>query len=617
MSKNWHQLISQPNYEIALDEDVRVPMRDGFRLCVDVYRPKAEGRFPALLSASGFGKDQQKLPTNPGWQNTDDIRGTGGHECGEQWYFVRRGYVQVILDPRGVGKSISDTQQPYGQDEYDLIEWIAQQPWCDGNVGMLGMSSFAGAQYGIAAKQPPHLRAIFPFEAATDPYRHNIYHGGVFNYLFQLNIRNTRQPRWHRTRQSVSLKEFTEQKLQEKVRELQNNPDIRCTPYLYIPTLCHDMNPELFDVMLHPHDGPFYQRMSSYSKFKDIRVPAYLGSRWNGWALHLPGAFDAYEGLATPKEYRKLLIIPSDNYGGMDRPFHEIQDVILRWYDHWLKGLDTGIMDEPPILLFIQGTNQWRFENEWPLKVTQWTKFYLREGGLLSTSQPGINEAPQTFTSNPWAVPTQGFSRANTVAKADPVPKVTYETEPLNRDLEITGPIAFYWHASIESKSIQARSWRGTADQGLEVIEPLTNDTDWYLKIKDIGVDGAERCVAEGWLKASHYELDESRSKPYAPYHPHSRSLPIRPGEVILYASDIRMTSNVFLKGHRIRLEIAGQDQVQAFMYHLPHMAEVKHVIYSTRGQPSYLLLPVIPKGYGGAGEPAYRPAGPFRIPEH
>jgi predicted acyl esterase len=123
--------------------------------------------------------------------------------------------------------------------------------------------------------------------------------------------------------------------------------------------------------------------------------------------------------------------------------------------------------------------------------------------------------------------------------------------------------------------------------------------------------------VAEGWLKASHYELDEGRSKPYAPYHPHTRSLSIRPGEVILYASDLRMTSNVFLSGHRVRLEISGQDQVQALWYHLPHMAKVKHTIYNSGRGPSYLLLPIIPKGYRGAGEPEFPPTGPFRIPKY
>lgn len=621
MSKDWHELVSQPKYEIELEEDVWVMMRDGIRLSVDIYRPRAEGKFPALLSFSEYGKEQQKLPTNPIWQPLDSLRGNGGHECGEQWYFVPRGYVHVIPDIRGVGKSegnMEDFRKANEEDGYDLVEWIAEQSWCNGNVGMLGMSGFAVAQYRIAAEQPPHLKAIFPFEAVTDRYRQgSLYHGGIFNYLFRMQVRSHVPERVQGTRQPASFKEFTERELQEKIRELQNNPDIKCTPSLYLVTLSPEMNPAIFDIMLHPYDGPYYQRISGYPKLKHIKIPAYSGSRWNGWAVHLAGAFDSYENIATPPEQKKLLLIPCDNYGGMDRPFHEVQDLCLRWYDHWLKGIDTGIMDEPPILLFIQGINKWRYENEWPLGVTEWTKFYLREGGLLSPSKPGAHEEPQVFTSNPWAIPDEGFQRADTLAKADPVPKVIYDTEPLSENMEVTGPIALYWYASIESKGIRARSWKGSAISGIEVLEPVTNDTDWYLKLIDVDVDGAERCVAEGWLKASHYELDESKSKPYAPYHSHTRSLPIEPGQVIRYATDLRGTSNVFLAGHKIRLEIAGQDQVQHICYHLPHMAEAKHTIFSTSSRPSYVFLPVIPKGYGGAGEPAYPPAGPFRIPKY
>jgi putative CocE/NonD family hydrolase len=610
--KDWHEKISQPKYEIVLEEDVWVPMRDGVRLCVDLYRPKANGKFPALVSWSWYGKDSEKLPTNPKYQPSDYIRGTGGHECGEQWYFVPRGYVQVIPDIRGIGKSEGEMTWDWGKDGYDLIEWIADQPWCNGNVGMVGMSAFAMSQYIIAAEQPPHLKAIFPFEGVTDYYRHFYYHGGVFCYLFPLHLGGLTPARSRP--QPVSLKEFNEKDLQQKTKELQNDPDIKCTPYLYMIASFPQINPIEFDLMMHPYDGPFYHRISPYTRYNTIKIPSFLGTRWNGWVLHMPGDFDAFEKIAAPPENKKMLVVPSDNYGGMDRPFHEVQDVCLRWYDHWLKGLDTGMMNEPPILIFIQGVNQWRYENEWPLKMTQWAKFYLREGGKLSTETPESKEEPQVFTSDPWANPTQGFRRADVLAKADPVPKAIYETEPLKENVEVTGPIALYWYAAIESKGVQARTWKASE---IETLRPSTNDTDWYLKLKDIDVDGSERCVAEGWLKASHYELDEKKSKPYAPYHPHTRSLSIQPGQVTLYASDLRMTSNVFLVGHKIRLEIAGQDQVQALWYHLPHMANVKHSIFSTKSQPSHLLLPIIPKGHAGAGEPEFPPAGPFRIAKY
>ncbi len=610
--RDWHQSVSQPQYEIELVEDVYVPMRDGVKLCTDIYRPRAEGKFPALVSWSWYGKESEKLPTNPVFQPSDYIRGTGGHECGEQWYFVPRGYVQVIPDARGVGKSEGDFTIDFSKDGYDLIEWIAKQPWCNGKVGMVGMSSFAMSQYSIAAEKPPHLTAIMPFEGVTDYYRQFYYHGGIFCYLFPLHLWGlmpvSSKPK------PASFKLYSEDELKKKMAELQRNPDIQCTPYLYLIANTPQMNPTMFDLMMNPYDGPLYHRVSPCYRYQDIGIPSYLGARWNGWALHLPGDFDCYAKSATPADQKKMLVVPSDNYGGMDRPFHEVQDVCLRWYDHWLKGNDTGLMQEPPITIFLQGVNSWRYEKEWPLAATQWTKFYLRGDGKLSQDKPAANEPAQVFTSDPWANPTQGFRRADSLAKADPVPRAVYQTEPLAENVEVTGPLALYWYASITSEGVPARTWKGPE---MEVLEPVSNDTDWYLKVKDIDVDGAERIVAEGWLKASHYEVDESRSTPWEPYHPHTRNLPIEPGKVIRYAADLRMMSNVFLMGHRIRVEIAGQDQVQALWYHLPHMARVTHTILTDPEHASHLLLPVIPRGYRGAGEPEFPPEGPFRIPKY
>jgi uncharacterized protein len=596
---------------MMVEEDILIPMRDGVRLRADVYRPRAPGRFPGLLSLSIYGKLSQRLPTHPQFQPSDYITGTGGHECGEQNYYVPRGYVQVIPDARGVAGSEGEFSMDSGQDGYDIVEWMARQEWCNGNVGMLGMSQFGMSQFQVASLQPPALKAISPFEARSDAYRHHFYHGGILNYLFAnsyarlLPIRSRRLP--------LSLREFSAADLEAIRRRLLSDPDVLCVPYLSLAAETPQMNPLIFDLLTHPFDGEFYRRQSSAPLFGQIRVPALLGSRWNGGVLHLQGAFDAYAELATPAQHKKLMIVPSDNYGGMDRPFHEIQDVVLRFYDHWLKGNDTGMMDEPPILFFVQGPNTWRHEAEFPLAQTQWTRFHLRGSGELTPEAPPSRESARTFVSDPWLNPSHGSSRADILAPAEPVPCLTYRTGVLSEGVEVTGPIALYWHAAIESAAVEANV---PTRPGISRLEPLTNDTNWYLKLYDVESDGARRCVAEGWLKASHYEIDSTRSKPHRPYHPHSRAVPIPPGEVILYAADLRMTSNVFLAGHRIELQIAAQDQVQALWYHQPHMARVTHTIHSDASRPSYLLLPIVPRGYRGAGGPEFLPLGPFRYPK-
>lgn len=556
---DWHELVSQPKYEMKLEEDIPITARDGTQLWADVYRPDAEGKFPALISLSPYGKDTQKLPCPPG--ASDYTRGTGGHESGMEDYFATRGYVNVKADYRGVGNSggeYSHFGTKQAEDGYDIIEWAAEQPWCNGNVGMLGMSWWATIQYLVAAQQPPHLKAIFAHDAYTDEYRQCAYHGGIFNFGFYHHV--WRLIHTHTT-EPMSKKEFSSEQLEKMLEDLKNNEDIRSYPYMYKLTTHPEPNPLMLDFLLHPYDGPFYWERSAYTKYDRIKVPCYFVTRWNGWVIHLPGVIDGYLNVNVPK---KLTVTVTAWEGGFDRPWHENHDIVLRWYDHWLKGIDTGITEEPPIRIFVQGINQWRYEEEWPLARTKWTKFYLRQGGFLSEEMPTWNEGQESFTHIPWLKP------------GEKAPCVKYTTEPFAEDMEVTGPIALYFHASL-----------------------TTEDANWIVHIEDIAPDGSETVISKGWLKASHRELDESKSKPYKPFHPHTRSLPIAPGRIYEYAIDIRETSNVFKAGHKLQLVIKGQDAPWDdffIFYHVTNMKQTQHTIYHTPEYASYLVLPVIPK---------------------
>ena len=281
MKRDWHKLISQSEYEITLEEDVWVTMRDGIRLAVDIYRPKADGKFPALLAFGEYGKEQQKLPNNPVYQPADFIRGNGGGQC--QWYYVPRGYVQVIPDMRGMGKSEGSMGQSY--DGYDLVEWIAKQPWCNGNVGMLGLCGYGLGQYDVASQQPSHLKAIFPFDAPTDMYRYGLYHGGLFNYIIRVRwspmpLRSAGGP--EHMNPAASFKEFSNDEIQIRIREVQKNPDVMCNNHLYVATVCPERFPGLLDGLLHPYDGPYYGEPTRYTKLNSIKIPVYSGARWNG-----------------------------------------------------------------------------------------------------------------------------------------------------------------------------------------------------------------------------------------------------------------------------------------------------------------------------------------------
>ena len=557
---DWRELLSKPQYETAdWEKEIPVRARDGTQLYVDVCRPKAPGKFPALLALSPYGREIQHLAPPPG-RSSDYTRGTGGIESGMTNYFVPRGYVHVHADPRGIGRSggeythFGEAEQ---QDGADIVEWIASQPWCDGKVGMIGMSYFAKHQLLVASQQPPHLKAIFVHDGYTDMYRHMAYHGGIFNFGFYQHI-------WRlfptSTTQPMSKRLFSPQEYQEKLEALRRDKDIRSYPYLYKLTINAENNPLMLDLLLHPFDGPIYWERSSYPDFDKIKIPVFLLSRWSAWAIHLPGAIQGFDGLKAP---RKMVITETPWEGGFGRPWHENHDLVLRWYDHWLKGIANGVMDEPPVKIFVKGINQWRGEQEWPLRRARYVKYFLREDGKLSTQPPIPHERPARFRNDPWQAPGQTS------------PCLTYATEPMEQDTEFTGPIALHFWAAISA-----------------------DDANWFVQVRDIAPDGTASIVTKGWLKASHRELDETKSTRERPYHRHARRLETKPHEVYAYAIDVRDTSHVFLRGHRMQLLVKGQDSPWedfAIWYHVNNATETEHTILNDADHPSHLLMPLIP----------------------
>ena len=247
------------------------------------------------------------------------------------------------------------------------------------------------------------------------------------------------------------------------------------------------------------------------------------------------------------------------------RPFKAYSDEQLRWLDYWLKGIDTGIMDEPPIKMYIMGINKWRFEEEWPLFETQWTKFYLQpNGGLCMRPVSGAvagTVKPDMFTQPaPYLDPT--------------VYALTYTTKPFCEDVEITGPVALHLEAAIS-----------------------IDDTNWMVDLVDVCPAGKKRLLSQGFLKAKFRAVDEAMSKPYQPVHPRKAGVPVPPGKVLGYDIEMMPISNVFQKGHSMQLIVRNQDDLLSRVglngrYRLPFMRTVTHEIHFGG---SHLLLPVIP----------------------
>jgi putative CocE/NonD family hydrolase len=244
------------------------------------------------------------------------------------------------------------------------------------------------------------------------------------------------------------------------------------------------------------------------------------------------------------------------------------QEEALRWYDHWLKGIDTGIMDEPPIKLWIGGVNRYRYENEWPLARTEYTKLYIQQYRQLTTAEPVFqNKEPDAFCHNPFDLKTLGDA-----------PSLIYATQPLNQPLEVTGPIAVNLYIALDRE-----------------------DGNILIELLDEIPGGPQIPVTMASLKASHRTLDKKESLPYKPMHDHTRAIPIKPGEIYEYSLSMSC-SHVFMPGHRLVLKVAAaapkapHHSSATTIGAMPFPWTTCYKIYHDEEHPSHLLLPVIPE---------------------
>ena len=503
------------------ETDLRVRMRDGVHLVADVHRPRAAGqKFPVLLSLSPYTRELQASNL-----------GLAQNEAGITQFWVPRGYVHIIADVRGSGgaegryDNMGEAEQ---RDYVELIEWCATRPWSNGSVGMMGCSYFALSQLLAAVQQPEPLKAIFPYDAFTDEYRHHHYHGGIPFTGFMWF--------WYGAVSGLNL----------------------ATGRLADPSGIQQMIREGL-TFAHPLDGEFYRTRSTWHRLDRIQIPAYFGCDWSFWWLHLPGAFDGWEN--TGNIPKRLLVGPRPEPW---RPFAAYHGEALRWYDQWLKGMDTGVMEGPPIQLYIEGEGVWRSENEWPLARAQWRRFHLggppgMEGALLDSPQGG---GERSYTNDPLS---PGYRMGE--------PRLIYRSAPLEEALEVTGPVCLH---------LRARS--------------TSEDTDWLVTFMDEAPDGSARILSAGWLRSSHRETDPTRSRPGQPWHPHNRTVPLAPGKEETFEIGLVPTCNYFRPAHRLRLEIASCAPVgERIRYHDTLLLRSENTILEGKDG-SHLLVSAIPR---------------------
>ena len=556
-------VMSQPKkHKLIVEKDVAVPLRDGSIIRADVFRPafanKADDeKCPIILTTGPYQKDKLWTPPPDLEEKANPYM---NWECTNPLWWCPRGYALVRIDSRGSGKSLGASEPSSHQeavDTYDAIEHFAKQPWSNGNVGCLGISYHANFQWRVAGLQPPSLKAIMPWEGRADQYRDQAYHGGIFSSGFLVSW-------WY----------------------LQAAHHLLGKPNAYNPEAFN--NNQLWNYMRNDLDSEYWRLKSA--RWDKITVPVYSVGNWGGHGLHLRGNTEGY--LCAASKHKKLRIHTGSHF----HPFHSEEGRIeqLRWFDYWLKGIDTGIMDEPPVKLEIRtgGTLKrypFRGENEWPLARTQWTKFYLQatqnKPGNGKTVEGKIATTPPTKAGK-ITYPASPGGRHNHGGRTG----VSFETAPMKADTEITGPIVL-------------NIWVSSTSEDMDILATLRNIDAKGRDVPELGQRGEpNECITKGWLRASHRKLDKEKSLPYRPYHAHNERWLLKKGEIVECQVEIISTSIVIKKGHQLRLDISPKDghaSAHFTHYHADYNDGAFNTLYSSKDKPTYLVLPIIPAQEG------------------
>jgi predicted acyl esterase len=549
---------------VIREKNVYAAMRDGVRIAVDIYRPAdGEGPWPAILAYSPFQKERFFESAKPA-------------------FYCTNGYVCVQAAERGSGFNEGEFafQSPVvAQDGYDLIEWIAEQPWCTGNVAMMGASGYGVMQWITAPLNPPHLKALVVL-ATTDNYRGLCYPGGVLRKPFTLNMFSGLI-----------------------------NSAIWPGP---VPGKKRPSN-VIAEILANTEDGPFWwEHGGGWKTIHQIKAPI-LNMMSTPNRLHAVYHLRSYADIRSPK---KLIITPwtNENYQPWIFESTAFNQQILRWLNYWLKGINTGIMDEPEIAIYDNGTGKWRYEREYPLARTKWTKYYLQSKtdaaephGMINTVSPAAEAKPDIYNNislNTAMIASYGI--ADMAPSAPDQPKhLVYISAPLEEDIRVWGPVAFTLYAATTEEVTSDWSFfikmGEMAPEGVP-LNPVTGKPEIKPEVTDPWTPSSVQIWSWGSLKAKFREVDESMSKPGMPWHPFQKPVELEPNTVYEFQIELQPIFKTFKKGRRIWLKIASDDACYSTWdsssryVERPLMPEKSEIfIYHDAKYPSHLLLPVIP----------------------
>ena len=549
--------------------NVKVPMRDGVRLSADIYFPTGlSGPFPVILGRTPYNNMTEE-------------------SLESAVFYPQHGYVFVAQDVRG--KNDSDGEfYPFANefdDGHDTIEWIGAQPWCDGNVGMVGASYVGNVQWQAAAMGSRYLKAIVPRVMGHNLHEANRYVGGAFQLALACMWAFRHDGR---TRQDIFVYNWDQLLLSLPLKSIDDaaGKDVQF----------------LRDMIDHPDYDDYWKALAIEERYQEIKIPVLQIGGW--YDICTAGTFKNFLGMRErggselAKGNQRAIVGPwihmasaLTHAGEVDfgkASVLDLHEIELQWFDRWLKGISNSADQEAPLRIFVMGTKQWRDEHEWPLARTRFTPFYFHSAGEansllgdggLSTSPPE-EEQPDRYLYNPaFPTPTRG---GNTCCNPEIVPwgaydqrpveyrndVLVYTSDPMEEDMEATGPVIVKLFASTDAR-----------------------DTDFTAKLVDVDPDGYAVNLCDGIIRGRYRESTS-----------HQRLL--EPGTIYEFTIDLWPTSNVFLKGHRVRVDISSSnfprfDRNPNTGNKFGQDAEMKvahQQVFHDREHPSHIILPLIPK---------------------
>ena len=570
---------SPPIHKIKKLHGFKCPMRDGVQLATDVYMPAEGGPFPTLLHRTPYDKYKEDGAVD------------------DAVYRAQQGYAVVVQDVRGRYESEGEWHPCRNEvsDGHDAVEWIATQPWSTGKIGTIG-GSYAGlTQWQAAQGGSPHLVAAVPRVACSNVYHHWVYAGGTLQLGFDIGWATLVSTRTAQ-RQYLWLPEEISQS----------------TLHWHLPLITTDEAAGRTidfwrDWINHPSYDDYWRSLSPVEEhYPKIHMASFSMGGW--YDSFLQGSLRNFMGMTREgkteevRRSQKLIVGPwihGLGSGGTERTTGDIDfgpNVLVnlkaeetRWFDYWLKGIDNGILNEPRVKLFVMGANRWREADEWPLPETVYTPYYLHSGGKANSlfgdgslsRTPPEGETPDEYLYDPaHPVKTIGGNTccaesiyAVSMGPRDQRPNeyrpdvLVYTTPPLDRDIEVTGPVKAVVYAASGAR-----------------------DTDFTAKLVDVFPNGYAMNVAQGIIRARYRDSWEEPTL-------------LEPGKVYEYTIDLWATSNCFQKGHRMRLEITSSNFPQtdrnpntgnAFGQDA-ELQTAQQTVYHDRERPSHVLLPIIP----------------------